>query len=83
MSDQLPDDIRTIIRNSVKETLVGLGFDAEYPREMQQDLSYLRKIRKGSEELSKKAKASLIAILVSSIAYILWEAFKRVMNDNA
>lgn len=73
------DDMNVIIRQAVRETLNGLGFDTIEPREMQQDLLHLRKIRKGSEELSRKAKTTMIAIAVSSSAYIAWEAFKKAI----
>ncbi|MCH2038281.1 MAG: hypothetical protein MK137_06795 [Rickettsiales bacterium] len=73
------DDQNIIIRQAVKETMIGLGFDTDDPREMQKDLLHLRKIRKGSEELSRKAKTTMIAIAVSSGAYIFWEALKRAI----
>ena len=71
------EEISLIIKKSVKETLTGLGFDVREPREMQQDLLHLRKIRKGSEEISKKAKATMIALVVSTGTYMLWESIKK------
>ena len=76
------EDTEIIIRQAVKETLIGLGFDTLDPREMQQDLLHLRKIRKGSEELSRKAKTTMIAIAVSSGAYIVWEALKKALAND-
>ena len=63
-------------RDSVLQTLNAIGIDAENIHECQADMLYLRKIRRGSEELPAKIKASLITVLVPTFLYIAWEAFK-------
>jgi len=75
------DIIKKIVHETTKEavheTLKGLGFDTKSPHEVQSDLLYLRKVRKGSEFISLRVKASTIALLVPTILYIMWEAIKQ------
>ena len=72
--------IRETARESVHETLQGLGLAVDEPHETQADLLYLRKIRKGSEFLSLRAKASLVVFLIPVVLYRLWDAFKDSMQ---
>ncbi|MEM7617454.1 MAG: hypothetical protein AAF195_03640 [Pseudomonadota bacterium] len=74
------DEMRKIIKESVQETLFGLGFDISDMREMQKDLLHLRKIRTGSEELSKKTRATILGVTVTSAIYVGWEVFKRAIK---
>ncbi len=78
------ENIRKLVkqasREATRETLKGLGFAADAPQDMQADLLYLRKIRTGSEFVNLRLKAALIAFLVPTVLYLLWEAFKEVVR---
>ncbi len=69
--------MKETVKEAVHETLTGLGFNTEHPHEMQADLRYLHKTRKGSEFLALRAKTSLLAFMVPTALYILWEALKE------
>ena len=73
--------VREASRESVHETLTALGFDIHDPHEVQSDLLYLRRIRKGSEFVSQRVKASIITVLIPTFLYLLWEAIKRGIKD--
>lgn len=77
MSDE--ESIRRIMREAVHETLRGLGFNTEHPHEIQADLIYLNKVRKGSEELSRLIKKSVITVAVPSVLYLAWEVFRQAV----
>lgn len=69
--------LRQIVRDTVRETLAGLGFDTESPQALQADMVYLRRVRKGSEEMAGKVKGAVFTMLATAALYLLWEAFKR------
>ncbi len=70
-------DIRRIVKEAVSETLCGLGFTTSEPHELQADLLHIRRLRTGSEYISRKVKASFvwsaIITLCSSILFLLKE----------
>lgn len=68
--------LKKIVRESVHETLASLGFTPHDPHAMQADMLYLRKARKGSDELMRVVKSSTIALALSGIAYALFEGIK-------
>ena len=69
--------MREVARESVQETLISLGMTPEEPRAMQADLLYLRTLRKGSEFLSLRIKIAMVALIVPSILYAIWETIKQ------
>ncbi|MCB2082334.1 MAG: hypothetical protein H6908_06570 [Hyphomicrobiales bacterium] len=78
------ETLKRIIRKSAheatQETLCSLGFSIAEPQEMQADLLYLRKLRRGSEFLNLRVKASLIAFLIPTILYLLWHAIRDAIQ---
>jgi hypothetical protein len=76
--------IRKIVRetmlDALHETLSHIGFDPKAPQEIQADLHYLRKVRKGSEFMALRVKTSILAILIPTILYLLWQAIKDSIN---
>ena len=69
--------IRETAHESVMETLKGVGLNIDDQHETQADMLYLRKIRKGSEFISLRIRAAMIACLIPTLLYILWEAVKN------
>lgn len=69
-----------IIRRTVQETLGGLGFDLNEPKELQADMYYLRRVRQGSEEMQKTIRRATLTLVVSTGLYLLWESVKQFMH---
>jgi hypothetical protein len=69
-------EIRRVVKETVHETLSGLGLNVESPHDLQADLIYLRRVREGSEEMAAKARGAGITLLVSTFLVLMWEAFK-------
>jgi len=79
------EDIRRIVRETVRETLTGIGLDVSSPDEIlrrQADFAYLRKARAGSEDLRRIARRSAVGIALSALAYGLWVGLKATIGRN-
>ena len=69
-----------LIRQTVTETLAGLGFHSETPAELQADMYYLRRIRRGSEEMGRRLRNAVLTTLASTSLWLLWEAVRTQMG---
>ena len=71
------NEIRHIVKEAVSETLSGLGFTTSEPHELQADLLHIRRLRTGSEYISRKVKAGvvwgMIVSISSSVLFLLKE----------
>ncbi len=74
------DRIRTIVRDTVEETLRGLGLSPQDPKEMQADLIYLHRMRKGTEDMAIMIRRSIITMTIPSVLYFLWQAFRNMVR---
>lgn len=66
----------TLVRETVHETLTGLGFDLRDPTGIQADVAYLRKARRGSEQVANIAKRTCIGVVCSGGLWAMWEGIK-------
>jgi hypothetical protein len=80
MTQITPEILKQLIRQTVLETLSGLGFQAETPAELQADMYYLRRMRKGSEEMARKIRMVVLSTLLSTGLYLLWEAIRQQLG---
>lgn len=80
MPQETEEQQRKLIREAVHETLVGVGFHLQDPSQLQADMLYLRKLRHGSEDMSRVLRTSAITISFSTSLYLLWEAVKSLLN---
>ena len=74
------EPIKLLVREAVHETLSGLGFDLKEQPELQADMYYLRRMRKGSEDVHKIIRHSLLTLLVSTGLFLLWEAVRGMLG---
>jgi hypothetical protein len=78
---QPPEDtLRKIMKESVYETLSGLGFDTENAHGMQEDMAFLRNMREGSQEMKRTIKRSIVTVVIPATLYILWESLKSKLK---
>lgn len=71
---------RKIVRDTVHETLLGVGFNMSDPSQLQADMHYLRKLRHGSEDMTRVLQRSAITLGFSTGLFLLWEAFKAMLQ---
>lgn len=73
-------EMRAIVKETVRETLYGIGFDMSDPNKLQADMHYLRKLRDGSEDVVRVVRRSAITIGFSTALYLVWEAIKTLLQ---
>ena len=70
------DKDREIIREAVHATLKGIGFNMDDPTEIQADIHYLRKIRKGADSLMYSVRNTAVVVVLTALLYGVWETIK-------
>ena len=78
-------DIEQIVKRAAKEgieeALTSYGFDTDNPLEHQADQQYLRKIRKGSQDIHQFAKRSGIWATICTAVYLAIEGIKSYIKQ--
>jgi hypothetical protein len=74
------DDV-DYVKLAVHETLSAIGFDLREPQEIQRDISWLRTIRKRSENVGERAIQATSATFVGALLYSLWLGVKKMMAE--
>lgn len=74
------DEVRALVKSTVKETLVTLGVDEDDPLEVQRDLAWVRDVRKASASARAKAGAALLGLLVTAIGGACWLGIKALLR---
>lgn len=64
----------------VHEILKVMGIDTQNTLENQADMNYLRKMRKGSEMMTFRAKMICLGTFLSASTYILWLGIKSIFK---
>lgn len=75
------EHIKAIVRETVQETLRGLGFDVDTPHSLQEDLSYLRKLRRNNDELWRLIVKVVVGVAIPVVLYLMWQSFKQTVNQ--
>lgn len=73
-----PAEIEDVVNRSVLKTLTALGVDASSPEaivQAQVDFAYLRRSRRGAEEVAKWMKRTIVTAAVSGAGAMLWVGF--------
>lgn len=74
MSDE---QLRQLMRETVSETLLGLGIADQDPIAMQRDFAFLRQWRSSTESIRSKAMLTAVGLVVTAAVGYLWLAFKK------
>jgi hypothetical protein len=73
------DEIRAIVRQAVRDTLIELGVDTSDNQAMlamQQDFAFLRKQRLMAELIGRQTRIALIGALIAGLLAALWAGVK-------
>ena len=76
-----PDELKSLAKNVVTETLTGLGFDTAHPLNVQHDLQYLRNWRRTTESIRGKAIMAAVGMAVVGLGGLLWLGFKTLLHS--
>ena len=74
------EDVREIVQHAVCETLLRLGLRVDDSAEFQADMIYLRKSRKGSDELQRLVRRSALGVCVTALLFAVWEGIKALIK---
>lgn len=76
LADMTRDELRELIAETVRETLLQMGADPTDPLEMQRDFQHLRQWRRSGEELRSKGTLALLGIFLSGVAGLIAVGFR-------
>ena len=66
--------LRRLIRETVHETLIGMGIDTSNPIELQQDFQHLRDWRLSTQAVKRKGLMTVVGMAVAGLAALVWLA---------
>lgn len=70
-------DIKVLVAEAVKQTLIQIGIDHSNPIEMQKDFQHLRAWRKSGQELKTKGMLALLGIFLTGFGGLLLLGLKE------
>lgn len=73
-------ELRKIVAEAVKETLMRMGIEADDPLEVQRDMQHLRNWRTSTETIKRQSIMTAIGIVTAGILGAIWMAFKGTGN---
>jgi hypothetical protein len=71
------EDIAKIVKEAVRETLTGLGFDLSQPNKVQADVMWVRRTREAREQIGTKITMAIVTSAVMAALYLGSEAVKK------
>ena len=74
------DDLRRLIRDTVKETLIVIGIDPNSPIEFQNDMRTLREWRLSSKIIRRGIIMGVIVTVASGTLAALWIGLKALLK---
>lgn len=74
------EELRSLIRETVHESLTQMGFDVEKPLEVQADLRMLREWRSTSKSVRKTVVFMVLGAIVSGAVAAFWAGLKIFMK---
>lgn len=73
-------DIKIIVSQAVKETLLQLGFDVNDPTELQADMAHLRYWRMTLNEITTKSMIGGVIFIIGSMLSLLWVGVQVILG---
>ncbi len=70
------DEIKRVVAQTVAETLLKLGIDAEDPLEFQADMQHLRQWRQSVATVKRQGLMTAVGILTAGVLGLIWVAIK-------
>ncbi len=71
--------VKEIVTETVRETLVELGIAHDAPLEMQKDFQLLREWRLASQAIHRKGILTIFGILIAGITAAFWVGVKQML----
>jgi hypothetical protein len=74
------DEVRELMRETVRETLTGLGVKVDDPIEVQKDFQHLREWRETTESIKSKGILAMAGIVASGLVAAAWLGIKQMLG---
>ena len=75
------DELRSLIKETVAETLTTFGMQADNPIEMQKDFQHLRDVRQSVEAVKRKGILVAVGIICSAFIAAGWVGLKLFIKS--
>lgn len=76
------DEVRVLVRETVRETLETLGIDTEHPLNAQANFRWLDKTRKTSEKFGSSVMLAAIIGLFGFLGALVWAGVEHTLTKN-
>lgn len=76
-----PEELKTIVAEAVRQTLLQMGVDSSNPIEMQRDFNHLRQWRRAGDEIKKKGIVATISIFATGVLALVLIGVKEWLNS--
>ena len=80
------DEVKAVVHEAVRETLLPFGIDihdAESLRSFQSDLDYMRRSRRGAEQVAAWTRRGAIALCLSGLSWAVVEGLRTGFFKNS
>jgi hypothetical protein len=74
------DPVRRLVKETVSETLLQLGFDMKDPKALQADMAHLRFWRETTTSLTEKSIFGAIGFIIVTSLGVLWLGFQALLG---
>lgn len=74
-------EVRRIVKEAVRETLLRSGIDPDDAKAISDDLRYVREWRATTDAIKSKSILALVGLVVTGLAAALWLGFKALVSS--
>lgn len=74
------EEVRSIVRETVHETLEHLGVEYEKPLEMQEDFAFMRAWRQSADKVRERGISTAVGVLITGAIALLWLGVQKVLE---
>lgn len=75
------EQLSELMKETVNETLIKIGVEANHPLEMQKDFAHLRDVRESTEAIKRKGLLIAVGILTSACLGVAWVGIKTALQS--
>lgn len=73
-------EVRRIVKEAVRETLLRAGIDPDDSRGISDDLRYVREWRATTDTIKNKGILALVGLMVSGLVAVIWLGLKAAIH---
>jgi hypothetical protein len=76
------EDIERLIDLGIRRAFATLGIDAKEPLQVQQDLAFVRNLRKTTEQLKRQGLISAFVLILTAVLGLIWIGLKLSLKSS-